>query len=1547
MIILELDAIQNNQKEIEIWKKKLLDLGKRNNLINYKDNKSSTLEILSPAFYDAFERIVNYTQIQIYDDKIDDKDDNLFENENNGNLSKEEFIRKFKNKVPEKQVLLFNPYQKTKRILKSLMKKASDSITERGVNILYIAFGFIKFRENDVDYKAPILMIPITLHNSALNEPFYIRHFDEDISTNTTLQYLLETQYGISIPTYIDEDLDEYLNKIEELISPVGFEILEEIRISTFSFNKLNMYLDLENNSDKIMNNPNVGALTLLEKNDSDIFITGDEIEAMNNARDLFINQHNVVDADFSQTEAIEYAINGKSFVLQGPPGTGKSQTITNMIAELIYNGKKVLFVSEKMAALEVVYNNLKKAKLSDFCLELHSYKANKKDFIDDLYSTLNKPKTKVGSELNNNQGMLNEYMGKLNDYDSALYEVHEPIHMSLYQLIGNANHYSKTVEVPYIIKNISELGLQELYRYIDILNRYKNYEPSIGYNYKNHPLFGLRLNDSSFAFKLRFKEMLEKYIKSSRIILDKLNDIRVLYNINLSNNDEAIFFINFVSFLSENKLMDNSYFNIEFIDDVLSRVNELDELETDINNATSIIDEKYNKDIYNENIKEHYENVNSGTSFFKKIFNSKYKKSFNKLKSLYKLNKLTHNQAIDDLRVLKDRCEKLDKYNELSKIFITNKISQYNGLNTDYKFIKRLFTDLKDYLTKKRFESKDSLNNITLDKHDPVLIKELQSLINDDLSYEKNLGEYVDLDIINLGTLSTEEKEKKIEVFLMNLEKMDGWVDFYHLYSELKENNLFGFLDKVIELDLPLKFIADYYKLCFYRQWVDYILSKNINLSNYNRFNHEGDIEKFKVKDRTQLDISKAKINEKLSEMRPDPMLQMNGSPASVIKREHEKKKKQKPIRMIMKEIPEFIQELKPCFLMSPLSVSTFLPDDMEFDVTIFDEASQVFPEDAIVAIYRSKQLIVVGDSKQMPPTKFFMTGDNDDDEYDENESDLDSFESILDLCTTTLPTKSLLCHYRSKDEGLINFSNKNFYNYDLITYPSIYEKKKDLGVDFIYLENGIMNTTTKVNIVEAEKVVDLVFEHFKNYPNRSLGVVAFNIRQQDIILKLLDKRRAQDPSYEEFFRPDLDEPFFVKNLETVQGDERDTIIFSITYAKNDKGSFALRFGPLNLEGGERRLNVAITRAKLNVKVVSSIKALDIDVNKVTNLGPKLLHDYLDYAEHGSVSLERAVSLNDNEEFQTPFEKDVYYFLKENGFDVSTQVGSSKYKIDLGLKKPNSNDYVLAIECDGATYHTQRSARDRDRLRESVLENMNWKYYRIWSVDWYKNNLVEKQALIDACKEALLDSTDGFIESNNDDTKIDISNMITTEEVIGSGHIYDKYTKYEGQILPDSKYMAEKYAEVEGPISVDYFLKQVCSIWGYEKATAKVKELFNKEFTGSDKCYIEDGFIYTPNQKNYAMRRDLGSILKDINYISDYEIMNGMYSAIKLNKSCNKEDLYDFIRDQLGFNRAGDKITKKFDKAFRMLRPHIFIDEDGNITLNEVLPLKIMKREE
>ena len=398
----------------------------------------------------------------------------------------------------------------------------------------------------------------------------------------------------------------------------------------------------------------------------------------------------------------------------------------------------------------------------------------------------------------------------------------------------------------------------------------------------------------------------------------------------------------------------------------------------------------------------------------------------------------------------------------------------------------------------------------------------------------------------------------------------------------------------------------------------------------------------------------------------------------------------------------------------MSPLSVAQYLPAESTFDLVVFDEASQIPVWDAIGVIARAKQCVVVGDPKQMPPTNFFQKGESGDDE-DESED----LESILDECLAAgLHSAYLSWHYRSRHESLISFSNHHYYGDRLCTFPAAKTTPR-LGVAWHFVENGVYDAkASRTNRAEAEALVDYVFSRLADptQKRRSAGVVTFSMAQKNLIEDIFEERRAANPKFEDYFADDGEEPFFVKNLENVQGDERDVILFSVGYAKGPDGKFLMNFGPLNRSGGERRLNVAVTRAKEQVVVFASCRGAEIDLNRTQAVGAAHLRAFLEYAERGGV----AAAADAAERRRDMFADEVASFLSAHGYAVERDVGCSLFRVDVGVKDPARRDgYLAAIECDGDTYASALTARDRDELRSSVLRSLGWNTVHVWSADW------------------------------------------------------------------------------------------------------------------------------------------------------------------------------------------------------------------------------------
>ncbi|MBQ2886764.1 MAG: DUF4011 domain-containing protein, partial [Alphaproteobacteria bacterium] len=432
----------------------------------------------------------------------------------------------------------------------------------------------------------------------------------------------------------------------------------------------------------------------------------------------------------------------------------------------------------------------------------------------------------------------------------------------------------------------------------------------------------------------------------------------------------------------------------------------------------------------------------------------------------------------------------------------------------------------------------------------------------------------------------------------------LEEWVDYCSNREKCKKAGLGAYIAQIDNTSIKDEYIVDAYLKRFYHLWLDAVLPNFPAVQNFRGRIQNQTITEFCELDKGQFKIAQARVRERALSRIPD-FNSINGArdEIAILKRELNKQRRLMPLRKLFMAIPNLVTSLRPCFMMSPLSVSVFLEaQSYDFDLVIFDEASQVHTEDAIGAIMRGKQVIIVGDTKQLPPTSFFSTSLNDEDfDVDSDDAiednDAGAYESILDEAVSVLPERSLRWHYRSRHEHLIAFSNIKIYNSQLITFPSSTESAPDCGVEYVYVKEGVYDRGGKKNnIAEARKVADLVFEHFKLHPNRSLGVVTFSEAQQNAVDAAIRQKRLQNPRFDKFFIEDKEEPFFIKNLENVQGDERDTIIFSIGYAKDSKGIMYMNFGPLSREGGYRRLNVAITRAKHNVKLVGSIVPTDID---------------------------------------------------------------------------------------------------------------------------------------------------------------------------------------------------------------------------------------------------------------------------------------------------------------------------------------------------------------
>ncbi len=1526
-----------DRDKLNKWADLLLDTGKRNNLINFKDAKTGTVEVIAPDFASLFSKAEHSTVFEVYDPKLEnDDEDEEWAQDDNGQekrLSKAEYRETYARRLKRNgQVLIYNPFTNPMQALRNIGKKAKTAIEETGVNIAYMAFGFINWTEEESSgcfMRAPVLLVPISIENDSAIDPYYIKITDSDIIVNPTFCFKLKNDYGIELPEYEEEDVDEYLEKVEEKLSKLKWVVTRECKIATFSFLKINMHKDLKDNAAEILKNKDVRSLL------------GEESVPPATETQSLTDQpfYNVVDADSSQTEAIALARSGKSFVLQGPPGTGKSQTITNMIAECLASGKKILFVSEKLAALNVVYDKLKQAGLEEFCLELHSHKANKRDVINELCHTLKAQKSTVADNARRVLDEKSKAQTELDEYANELHKLRPTVNKTLYRLYEEVAACRKAPDVDFAIKEITSKGEDYIVKAENALERYVAYVPSVGYDYSQNVWYGYNENDCTYQAVAQLKADLQDGIVLCGNIQALNENLKSKYAICAENLCQAYALREFFGFCKTSEFITPALLAPATFAGVGHTISEMRALAEEILERKKILDENFDEDVYRLDGQTLYKKLTKEFGgWVARLFSGEYRQIVKQIKLCKKDGKKPNYQAaVSMMDVLRTYQQKQREFSGLEKKVEHKLGAGYRGVATDFAALQI------------------EIENLTAIHSSGVTFGKLATMPY--RGFSEKQAEFAEIaDCFEKGFAPFERSEqrvaakfergfydvrraetgallKKYRGCLDDIDNVDNWCGFVQLLNELAELEIKTFIDYAIKRNMPLENTIAAYKKAFYRQWIDAILHESPLLRQLSRIPHDKTVELFKSKDELTFQINKAKIRAKLSAERPSLDMIAQGSAIAVLLREGEKKRKQKPIRTLLEEIGELVQTLKPCFLMSPLSVSTFLSADMKFDVVVFDEASQIFPQDAVGAIYRGKQLIVVGDSKQMPPSNFFNSTSVQEEE-DETD-DVTDFESILDLCSTTLPQKRLKWHYRSRFEQLIAFSNKHFYENDLITFPSSKKDTAGIGVDYFYVD-GVFDRTTKTNRKEAEKIVDLVFEHIKNYPERSLGVVAFSISQQNLIDKLIAKRRRQDSSKEAFFKSDKDDPFFVKNLETVQGDERDTVIFSVAYCKDAQGRLLLNFGPVNREGGERRLNVAVTRAKYNVQLVSSMHYTDIDLTRTQSVGARLLRAYLDFAENGAGALERSVPLNPFERKEAEFETEVCEFLRENGFIVDTQVGCSALKVDLAVKHPDSSDYVLAVECDGATYRSSKNARDRDRLRQEVLERMGWKYYRIWSTDWFRNRRVEKERLLETTRLALENWSEKAKRTQR--TKATVEEISFEKAAQAQPFAFPKYA------LADEKSLAIKcnyhkanviraIVELEAPLSEEWLLKRIAFLFGREKVTSVVRDAFNDIMKNCAQYKIirKNGFLYIQDKPMPMLRvpNENAVLVREVKYIPPQELALGMKELLKQNVSVEKNGLFRLLAKQLGFSRMGDAIFECLEAALRLIDSEIAINGD------------------
>jgi very-short-patch-repair endonuclease len=1426
---------------------------------------------------------------------------------------------------------------------------------EQGVNVLFLAIGFLQWFEDDRSEPsfAPLLLVPVVLERRQGHHPFVIRGRDDDMIVNVSLAEKLQASFGITLPDLPEGDEwlpSAYFDAVAGAVARQTRWRVETtaIGLGFFTFSKFLMWRDLDATAwpkpTDLLKNALVAKLLGEDvPGDSEPPLVSDD-EPIDQQIDIASSVH-VVDADSSQALCIEEARRGRNLVIQGPPGTGKSQTIANIIAAAIREGKSVLFVAEKAAALDVVYGRLKMVGLEALCLEIYSKKATKAAVIGSLERSI-RAASVIQSNSRNAQE-LRTARDRLNGWSASLHREIRSSGHTPYQVMG-ALVKLRADGVRVLGQRFDAAGdwnRDQLQAAMVAVAKASAALEKLGVAPANHAWYGTLGNRLTPADAERLKDALG----ATRKRIDDLIAIARKAAAILKTEDHVSSAALPALIKSLNVLADAPKEGRDSLKEVAwrnerARINQIIEYGKLWSSTSSELAEILTDTAWTSEVGPTRDAIASrGTSIFRFFFGS-YRRAAGHLRSLCRVQppKTNREQLIllDKLTGAQSAFLKLNKDREFGSTALG---SIWAAENTPWTIAEALFSWANT--------ASQTVPNIDLIGLAPLVDSRACALLAEDLetalgafreAYAKvahlvrpHAKETFGADNVDEATLAT--VSAKVDQWIGALNAFDDWTIAREALEALNRNDLKAIAEGLENGSIQASEAGSMVDLLIAEAlWARACLDEP-TLDTIDGNERSQIVSDFRALDRKRIELARSEVLASYLERRPTG----NAGEMGIIHAEIGKKRRHLPIRKLIERAGSAVQRLKPVFLMSPLSVAQFLPPGrLTFDLLVIDEASQVPPEEAFGVIARSRQLVVVGDDKQLPPTNFFRMVAEDEDDKDEESitsapaSRPRDFESILTLFRARSNAERMLrWHYRSKHPSLIALSNRACYGGTLLLPPSPFNDQKDLGLRLVKTPSGHYDRGgSKRNTVEADRIAQAVEKHLLQSPTRSLGITCFSVAQREAIEDALQQRGLS--SQVEAFVP-KGERLFIKNLEAVQGDERDVIFISVGYGRDAEGRMSTGFGPLSQEGGERRMNVLISRARQQCVVFSSITAGDIPAD-VKSRGTRMLRDFLYFAETGKI----AAGEDTDGDFDSPFEEAVAIAIRQRGYKVVPQVGVSGFRIDLGLLHPDKRGrFVLGIECDGAAYHSSRSARDRDRLRQEVLEGLGWQLYRIWSTDWFRNPDRETKRLFSRIKQALVSSDNGLnsIETN------DVAEFVTQTngpDLVSLGKKDDAATRpsllkpepYAAMAVPYQEHqlhvsriddlhdlsrrelvgLVVEVVQYEAPIHSEEVARRIREAFGIGRTGRRILESVIEALNSAlqnQTLVLEEDFWLARGAalQKPRNRRNSAPSLRRHDSIAPQEYRLAIRSALRESVSATKEELKLVVARIFGFDRNGN----------------------------------------
>ncbi|WP_294471079.1 DUF3320 domain-containing protein [uncultured Bacteroides sp.] len=1328
-----------------LWERRLLDLSLRNNLLNIRITKN-TLQLIPANLACLEDALADGEEFRVLH-RPADWESPAMEFGIYSSIPESDPIVDFVNsELSQKRLRFYLSENDLGKALTHLYRSSRISIEENGANTLYLALGLLKWYETPSSERpryAPILLLPIEIIRKSAAKGYVIRPREEETMMNITLLEMLRQNFGINIPGLDPLPTDVNGVNVKMIYSIIRnsikdqrkWDVEEQAIMGIFSFNKFIMWNDIHNNADKLIQNKIVSSLVSGKIEWDAVTEETEKIDATD--LDKQLSPADIVlplIADSSQLEAIYEAVHDKTFILHGPPGTGKSQTITNIIANALYRGKRVLFVAEKMAALSVVQNRLAAIGLAPFCLEIHSNKTKKTAVVSQLRETAEILRKTPPEEFGKEASRLLKLRTELNQYIEALHKEY-PFGISLYDAI--TRYESLDIEfcsdIP--LSYLEGLDKDTLSHWEDAIELLIRTAGACGHPY-GHPLTGIVVTEYSAALKDEALRTLTGFIELIATVQSKVPVFSTL----LKGTDKYPTRENFqtsigiIRCLLDIPELTPALLTQPLLNETLDEYREASVHGMKRDEIKVEIESEFTKEILHINAGQMLADWNrvSDQWFLPRFFGQKrIKKSLRpyaqKSISSAKVKPLLH-QIIR----YQEEAEVVQKYTgPLPALF-----GRF-GRNEDWKTISRIVEGMITLQSHLLNYSKDIVQaslikqNLSAELTEGIQafrdiygqsFEELYRLSIELATQEKHLMATLGVSLEEFYTDSADWTNialTKAATWKENLDKLKDWYRWLQTCKELGELNLGFIASDYKEKNIPTERLEEFFHKSFYRAAAQYIISKEPTLELFSGKIFNSMITKYKQVSANFEEITKKELFAKLASNIPVfTHAAIQSSEVGILQKNIRNNARGISIRKLFDQVPTLLPRMCPCMLMSPLSVAQYIdPDADKFDLIVFDEASQMPTYEAIGAIARGKNVVIVGDPKQMPPTSFFSVNT-----VDEDNIEIEDLESILDDCLAlSIPSKYLLWHYRSKHESLIAFSNSEYYDNKLMTFPS--PDNIESKVRMVTIEGFYDKGKSRQNRKEAQAVVNEIARRLKDEElrKRSIGVVTFSVVQQSLVEDLLSELFIFHPELETLAL-ECEEPLFIKNLENVQGDERDVILFSVGYGPDTEGHVSMNFGPLNRAGGERRLNVAVSRARYEMVIFSTLRSDMIDLNRTSSVGVAGLKRFLQYAERGTGNA-AGCSVVPLSEANASIENIIAGKLRKLGYTVHTDIGCSGYKIDIGIVDPqNPSSYQLGIICDGKNYKRTKTARDREIVQNNVLKALGWNICRIWTMDWWDN---------------------------------------------------------------------------------------------------------------------------------------------------------------------------------------------------------------------------------